>query len=145
MGNTPSDTTGVIDDEFPWFHMLQWAGQVVPSGKVVRYDIDAVRITTQKLCSNEIELFEQISTEDISDLQLPTFLDEFPLTDETYSDTTVDMGNPTMLEFATFFINQMPILSQVRYRMVPRIISEDVFWHKFFSLILRHIIQTLAS
>ena len=41
-----SSTTDVdtCEDEYPWFHICQWACETLPSGSVMKYDVNIVKV-----------------------------------------------------------------------------------------------------
>lgn len=141
MGNRISTDTDETRDDFPWFHILQWVGESLPSGSIFTYDISRAREAAILLCENELLLRESISNEDIRSFTLPTFLEE--------PDSDVEppsaYGNPTLVEFAADLLEKLPNLARVRYDLVPSLLSEDVFWRKFFSLLRHRILATIAS
>ena len=143
MGNRTSSDTDTDEncDDFPWFHILQWVGESLPSGTIFAYDIARAREAAISLCTNESRLRESISNEDISNFTLPTFLEE----PDSDCDSPLESGNPTLVEFAADLLEKLPNLAHVRYDLVPSILSEDIFWRKFFSLLRHRILATIAS
>jgi len=141
MGNRVSDIADDDPKEFPWFHIIQWASESLPAGHVLRYDISAARLAAHTLCQNESILRDSIREEDIAGFILPTFLVDTE--SEDYNTPGIDEPNP--IEFAASLLERLPNLSRVRYDLVPSHLSEDVFWRKFFSLLRRRILQTIAS
>jgi hypothetical protein len=145
MGSSSSQNMEVCEEDFPWFYILQWASEVVPSGKVLEYAIADVRDVAIELCANTNELRKEIEDTDVRNVRMPSFLEDCATPDAPRGGSTRTTWGTTLVDFATYFLENMPALAQVRYDLVPRSLSEDLFWHKFFTVLRSRIIKTLVS
>ena len=141
MGNRVSHIADDDSQEFPWFHIIQWASIYVPAGHVLKYDVSAAKGTSPALCDSQSDLRKSILEEDVTDFILPTFQED----PENEAPITNDHEDPNPIEFAAALLDLLPHLSIVRYELVPSHLSEDVFWRKFFSLLRRRILATIVS
>ncbi len=52
--------------------------------------------------------------------------------------------NPFLVDLANGLMNRIPHLKRVRSRLVPKRLSEDLFWSKYFSLIQSVVVKTIC-
>ncbi|CEM09022.1 unnamed protein product [Vitrella brassicaformis CCMP3155] len=117
---------GVLqDDNFPWFHIVQWCSEDVSSDTVFRWSLDEVRERVLRLTDSVESFLEQCPPADIP---------EFTLDDST-----------TFVEWAGALLDQLPSLKEVRYRLVPSRIKEERFWKRYFGAIKNILTQELLA
>ncbi|CEM38995.1 unnamed protein product [Vitrella brassicaformis CCMP3155] len=117
---------GVLqDDNFPWFHIVQWCSEEVSSDTVFRWSLDEVRERVLRLTDSVESFLEQCPPADLPDF--------------TLDDTT------TFVEWAGALLEQLPSLKEVRYRLVPSRIKEERFWKRYFGAIKNILTQELLA
>lgn len=52
--------------------------------------------------------------------------------------------NPFLVDLANGLMDRIPHLKRVRSRLVPKILSEDLFWSKYFSLVQSVVVKTIC-
>lgn len=115
------------EEEFPFFQMLQWAGADLPENTVMKYDLDAAKKTILEISKDETAL---IDTEPDGNLNLRCF---------EGSDREV------WEDWAGVLLDRDLHLVALRYKLVPRKLTEDVFWEKYFSRAKALLLRTVVS
>jgi hypothetical protein len=90
------------------------------------------------LSRNDVQLDRDMrSPQCVSAPRIPSFSITEPLTDQA----DVDFEDPVVLEFAELILKEYGAISDLRFRLVPRVITETVFWHRFYGLLQVRILQ----
>ena len=112
------------DDVFPWFHLIQWSAESATANRVFRYDIGGAQEAAQAL-TQDAETFLRLCREELPE------------------DSGFSMDDDTnFAEWAGALLEWNSNLRFVRFRLVPRRLTEDVFWSRYFAA-LRGSIQAL--
>ncbi len=133
MGAVESSQLDGEGDEFPYFQMLQWATSDLPEQNVMRYDLEATRKLIDGIASDQEAL---LRTEEAECLILNCH-DESDDEREVWED------------WAETLLEQQECLRELRFKLVPRRLSEVEFWHKYFTrakyLLISSIIVNIGS
>jgi hypothetical protein len=118
-----------LDDEgeFPYFQMLQWAATDLPENNVMKYNLDAAKTTILEIPKDEAAL---IDTQPDGDIRLRCF-------EGTEREVWED--------WAEALLERDAELSELRYKLVPRKLTEHVFWQKYFSRAKFLLLETVIS
>ena len=114
-------------EEFPWFQILQWATEDLKTSEIFTYDLKAVRTALEKIWETD-ESFLAASSELAVDLRLSC--------DE-------DSAEEVWLSWAEALLVKSPKLAELRYRMVPRKMSDARFWEKIFAASRKAVLSTI--
>mmetsp|Transcript_4787 Transcript_4787/g.9718 ORF Transcript_4787/g.9718 Transcript_4787/m.9718 type:complete len:144 (+) Transcript_4787:24-455(+) len=106
---------GLQDDVFPWFHIVQWCSEDAQANAVFRWDLSSIQQAAETL------------TQDVE-----TFLHRCP--DELPKSCGFSLeDDKAFAEWAAALLEWSGTLRQVRYRLVPGRIKEEVFWSRYFA------------
>ncbi|PFH36583.1 BSD domain-containing protein [Besnoitia besnoiti] len=117
------------DGEFPWFFIIQWACEKIPSDAVFKWSLPDIKA-------------------DVADLTADpsTFLASCPPDEAFRKSGEFSFGdNSVFLEWACLLLEVLPSLGPVRYKLVPAKLSEEEFWCRYFSAVRRQIQQHVLA
>eukprot|EP00413_Alexandrium_margalefii_P038127 CAMPEP_0204595274 /NCGR_PEP_ID=MMETSP0661-20131031/52576_1 /ASSEMBLY_ACC=CAM_ASM_000606 /TAXON_ID=109239 /ORGANISM="Alexandrium margalefi, Strain AMGDE01CS-322" /LENGTH=156 /DNA_ID=CAMNT_0051605777 /DNA_START=18 /DNA_END=488 /DNA_ORIENTATION=- len=114
-GLEPDAELGFQDDIFPWFHLVQWCAEDAKANRVFRWDLAGIQEAVAGLTQDVQAFHAKCSTE------LPPEC-MFSL------DDSMAFG-----EWAEALLEWSASLRQVRYRLVPSRMREEVFWSRYFA------------
>ena len=114
---------GLQDEHFPWFHIVQWCSEDLNSSFVWRWDIKVVKQRIEKLTISEENFLAECGNND-------TLEEDFSLDQQTF-----------FLEWAMALLEQIESLKEVRFKLVPGRMKEDVFWKRYFAGIKRVVVK----
>eukprot|EP00405_Crypthecodinium_cohnii_P024748 CAMPEP_0206496682 /NCGR_PEP_ID=MMETSP0324_2-20121206/49606_1 /ASSEMBLY_ACC=CAM_ASM_000836 /TAXON_ID=2866 /ORGANISM="Crypthecodinium cohnii, Strain Seligo" /LENGTH=152 /DNA_ID=CAMNT_0053981849 /DNA_START=38 /DNA_END=493 /DNA_ORIENTATION=- len=106
---------GLQDDVFPWFHIIQWSTEDAQSNSVFRWDLSRIQSAADKLTLDKESYLLHCPE------PLPGSVG-FSLEDDK-----------AFGEWAAALLEWSPSLRQVRYRLVPALLKEEVFWSRYFA------------
>jgi len=110
-------------DEFPWFQILQWATEDLKTSEMFVYDLKAVRAAIEKDWENEDAVLA-------AEENLSLRCDE-------------DSAEEVWVSWAQALLEISPKLADLRFSLVPKKISEEVFWAKIFSAAKLAVLTTI--
>ncbi|KAJ1606676.1 hypothetical protein OIY81_1631 [Cryptosporidium canis] len=114
------------DHIFPWFHIVQWSSEELPTNTVLKWNYKSIKEKVQSLTLNK-----QVFLTNCPISRIPKFS-----LDEDDPDCTIPFA-----EWAAALLSQMDDLSNVRYELVPSRMSEGIFWQSYFNAIRNIIIK----
>lgn len=114
------------EEEFPWFQILQWATEDLQTSEIFTYDLVAIRAALEQIWASETNF--QVASENAEDLRLRC--------DE-------DSDEEVWLAWAAALLEKSPPLAALRFSLVPRKMTEEVFWAKIFASSKRAILSTI--
>lgn len=106
---------GLQDDDFPWFHLVQWCSKDAPAGAVFRWDIGPIQAATSALVA-DVGAF------------LAACPDKLPPACGFFMEDEMAFA-----EWAAALLDWSDALRHVRFRLVPSRMKEEVFWSRFFA------------
>jgi BSD domain len=116
-------------EEFPWFQILQWSTEEVPTSEMFVYDLQAVRKAIEKDWENET-----------------VFLAACPSGSETLElRCDDDSAEEVWLSWASSLLDKSPELSDLRFSLVPRKMPEELFWARVFTTAKYSVLSTISS
>ncbi|KAH8583652.1 BSD domain-containing [Cryptosporidium sp. chipmunk genotype I] len=114
------------DNVFPWFHIVQWSSEELPTNTVLKWNYKSIKEKVQSLTLNK-----------------QVFLTNCPIS--RIQGFSLDEDNPDCIipfaEWAAALLSQMDDLNNIRYELVPRRMSESIFWQSYFNAIRNIIIK----
>ena len=116
------------EQEFPWFQILQWSTEDLKSSEIFQYDLTQVRNSLEEIWKNEDAFREACDGAGDDAIQLAC--------DE-------DSEEQVWLSWAAALLEKSPKLSALRYALVPRKMSETVFWQKVFGCARKAVLSTI--
>ena len=137
MGNTQSVEIPANDNSdieiYPWFELIQWAAEDIPSETIFQYDIQKVQTAVKYICQSEQAYLSECKANGYGiDLDCFETIEENP-------------HPPVWREWASSLIDQIPELNEIRFKLVPGKMTEKLFWERFFSGCKNAIIKTISS
>ncbi|KAJ1606846.1 hypothetical protein OJ253_2578 [Cryptosporidium canis] len=114
------------DHIFPWFHIVQWSSEELPTNTVLKWNYKSIKEKVQSLTLNKEVFLTNCPISRIAKFSL----------DEDDPDCTIPFA-----EWAAALLSQMDDLSNVRYELVPSRMSEGIFWQSYFNAIRNIIIK----
>eukprot|EP00416_Gambierdiscus_australes_P004120 CAMPEP_0171144052 /NCGR_PEP_ID=MMETSP0766_2-20121228/145281_1 /TAXON_ID=439317 /ORGANISM="Gambierdiscus australes, Strain CAWD 149" /LENGTH=148 /DNA_ID=CAMNT_0011607895 /DNA_START=9 /DNA_END=451 /DNA_ORIENTATION=+ len=126
-GDKADEEFGLQDDVFPWFHLVQWCAEDARANCVFRWDLAGVQDAVAAL-SQDADVFRARCPDELPADCL------FSLDERT-----------TFAEWASALLEWNPTLRQVRYRLVPGCMKEEVFWSRYFAGVRQAVRQQLLQ
>jgi len=120
-----SNDDGYQDDDWPWFHIVQWCMEDAPANCVLKWDLPAI-LEAAALLTKDVDSFLTRCPNKLPGKHQETFTME----------EEAQFG-----DWAAALLEQSETLKKIRFRCVPQKMSEDVFWSRYFCG-LRYIITT---
>ena len=116
MGVGASSVDEHEGDEFPFFQMLQWVSLDLPENSVMTYDIEKAKQLVLEISADSAAFLAE--SPPYENINLSCF-------EGTDSEIWEDWAEALLLKDAR--------LSELRFQLVPRQLSETTFWQKFFA------------
>ncbi|WRK32521.1 BSD domain containing protein, partial [Cryptosporidium parvum] len=114
------------DNVFPWFHIVQWSSEELPTNTVLKWNYKSIKEKVQSLTLNKQVFLTNCPVSRIQGFSL----------DEDDPDCIIPFA-----EWAAALLSQMDELNNIRYELVPSRMSESIFWQSYFNAIRNIIIK----
>lgn len=153
MGNRSASQVACEDeDAYPWLQLCQFVAESSPPQTVLIYDIQAVKVPIHyrdMSFSFQVAVFEASSPpEQLEDALVRVRNDAVTFRHFSVIEPANDVGGsdiPFLVDLANGLMDRIPDLKRVRTRLVPKILSEDLFWERYFSIIQSVVFKTISA
>ncbi|CAK9025794.1 unnamed protein product [Durusdinium trenchii] len=125
MGGTQAREEELQDDVFPWFHLIQWSAEDASNNRIFHYDLAGAQEAARAL-TRDTDSFLRLCPS-----SLP------PNSGFTMDDST------NFAEWAGALLEWNSELRRVRFELVPRRLTENGFWSRYFAALRREIQQLI--
>lgn len=117
------------DNVYPWFHIVQWSSEELPTNTVLKWNYKSIKEKVQSLTLNKQVFLTNCPVSRIQGFSL----------EEDDPNCAIPFA-----EWAAALLSQMDDLSNVRYELVPGRMSESIFWQSYFNAIRNIIIKDVS-
>ncbi|POM85143.1 BSD domain protein [Cryptosporidium meleagridis] len=114
------------DNVFPWFHIVQWSSEELPTNTVLKWNYKSIKEKVQSLTLNKQVFLTNCPVSRIQGFSL----------EEDDPDCIIPFA-----EWAAALLSQIDELNNIRYELVPSRMSESIFWQSYFNAIRNIIIK----
>eukprot|EP00921_Rhytidocystis_pertsovi_P003628 GHVQ01006286.1.p1 GENE.GHVQ01006286.1~~GHVQ01006286.1.p1 ORF type:complete len:355 (+),score=115.64 GHVQ01006286.1:83-1147(+) len=140
----PSSINKYQDVSYPWFNIVQWSCESIPSNVVFRYNYhyikeDVYSLTTSASPRTHTSSINRSSSSAVANsdalMDRPSFdfISNCPKCKiENFS---LDEDDNTFVEWGGVLLAQIPSLARMRYRLVPSRLTEIEFWMRYFNAV----------
>eukprot|EP00397_Hematodinium_sp_SG-2012_P054524 GEMP01065824.1.p1 GENE.GEMP01065824.1~~GEMP01065824.1.p1 ORF type:complete len:139 (+),score=28.42 GEMP01065824.1:105-521(+) len=109
------------DDSYPWFQIVTWAGEGQSPNAVWRWDATMIRDAVSMLTANGPQNFLELCP------------NGDPIKHFSFDETQA------FVQWAQALLAEIPSLREVRFALVPKKLTEETFWHRYFAGVHRTI------
>ncbi|KAF7458915.1 BSD domain-containing protein [Cryptosporidium felis] len=120
------DAETMQDNVFPWFHIVQWSSEELPTNTVLKWNYKSIKEKVKSLTLDKQTFLTNCPISKING---------FSLEDDNLS------CNVPFAEWAAALLSQMDELNNIRYELVPGRMSEEIFWQSYFNAIRNIVIK----
>ncbi|KAK6587812.1 hypothetical protein RS030_81215 [Cryptosporidium xiaoi] len=117
------------DNVFPWFHIVQWSSEELPTNTVLKWNYKNIKEKVQGLTLNKHVFLSNCPV---------SIIENFSLDEDSPN------CNFAFAEWAGALLMQIQELSDIRYQLVPSRMSEEIFWQRYFNAIRNIIIKDVS-